>query len=217
MTEALYKNIFTLLTNQTSSEISFTSAWKGYEIDSTEMDNDLVKEIGNWFHESFIHALIDLDLASEKLNLKFFTANKVLYLDVKFIFRNENWSREDIYQFSNLIGDPIIKLISENCKLDKESIDCEEIEINFYYSSQDSILNGLNINYQNEVIVLTEPQANQISAFILNIIEKWDVSENRTVKLSNVFTEIYSEYKTISAETHGNATFKITTDSICLI
>lgn len=67
------------------------------------------------------------------------------------------------------------------------------------------------------MIVLTEPQANHISAFIFNIIEKWDVSENRTVKLSNVFTEIYAEYKTVSAETHGNATFKITADSICLI
>lgn len=200
-----------------SFEISFTSVWKGYEIESKELDNNLVKEFGKWFHEEFIHALIDLDLTSEKLNLKFYTANNDLYLDVTFIFRNENWSREAIYQFSELIGDPIIKLISENCKLDEESIDLEEVELNFNYSSQDPFLKGLNINYQNNEIILTESQAIHISAFILNIIGKWDVSENRTVKLSNVFTEIYSEYKTISAEAHGNATFKITPDSICLI
>lgn len=217
MNEALYKNILTLLTNQTSSEISFTSVWKGYEIESKEMDNDLVKEIGNWFHEAFIHALIDLDLASEKLSLKFYTANKALNLDVKFIFKNENWSREDIYQFFDLIGDPIINLISENCKLDKESIDLEEIELDFYYSSQDSILKGLNINYQNDEIVLTESQANHISAFILNIIEKWDASENRTANLNNVYTEIYAWHNSISLETHGNASFRITPDSICLI
>jgi hypothetical protein len=212
-----YENIVSALKNKPSVEISFSSAWKGYEIAPKDLDNEVVKEIAKWFHEEFIHALIESDLTSEKLNLTFYTANGALYLDVTFIFRNENWSCDDFYRFSDLIGDPIINLIWENCKLDKESIDLEEVELNFNYSSDDSVLKGLNINYQNNEIILTESQANHISAFILNIIEKWDVSENRSVKLSNIFTEIYSEYKTISVETHGNATFKISTDSICLI
>lgn len=212
-----YNNLLSQLTNQLCVEITFTSAWKGYEVESKNADHQTESEISEWLYEELIHTLVDLGMDSEKMIFKFYKDNDLLLLDGTFIFRNENWSREDIYQFSDLIGDPIINLIWENCKLDKESIDLEEVELNFNYSSQDPDLKGLNINYQNNEIILTESQANHISAFILNIIGKWDASENRTANLSNVFTEIYSEYKTISVETHGNASFRITPDSICLI
>jgi hypothetical protein len=148
---------------------------------------------------------------------KFYIANNALLLDGTFIFENGNWSSGDIYHFSDLIGDPIINLISENLNSNAGSINEEEIELNFYYSSQDSILKELRINYQNDEIVLTELQSKNISAYLLNIIEKWDVSENRATQLSNIFWQVYAEYNTISVETHGNASFNITPDSICLI
>ncbi len=217
MKQEHYNNILSFLSTRESSTVSFTSAWKGYEIESKDADNKIVKEMAQWFYDEFIHTLIDLGIDAEEMIFKFYIADNTLMLDGTFIFKNENWSREDIYHFSDLIGDPIVNLISENLNSNAGSINEEEIELNFNYSSQDSILKELRINYQNDEIVLTELQSKNISAYLLYIIEKWDASENRATQLSNIFRQVHVEYNTISVETHGNASFQITTDSICLI
>ncbi len=217
MKQKLYNNILSFLSTRESFTVSFSSAWKGYETTSNDTDNEMVENIQEWFYNEFIDSLIQLGIDSEKMIFKFYIANNALLLDGTFIFKNGNWSSGDKYHFSDLIGEPIINLISENLNSNSGSINEEEIELNFYYSSQDSILKELKIYYQNDEIVLTELQSKNVSAYLLNIIEKWDVSENRANQLSNIFRQVYAEYNTISVETHGNASFQITTDSICLI
>ena len=217
MTQNCYNNILSKLTRQPSFEISFTSAWKGYEVESKNADHQTESEISEWLYEELIHTLVDLGMDSEKMIFKFYKDKDLLLLDGTFIFRNDNWTREDFYRFSDLIADPIINLIWESCKLDKESIDLKEIELNFHYSSQHPIFKDLKINYKNIEVEMTNEQLKIISDFLLNIVQNWDASENRTANLNNVYTEIYAWFNSISVETHGNASFRITPDSICLI
>ena len=71
MNQAVHSKILSALTHLVSFEISFTPAWKGFEIRSINADSVLVENIEEWFHEEFIHTLIDLGMDSEKMIFKF--------------------------------------------------------------------------------------------------------------------------------------------------
>lgn len=217
MQKELYNNILSFLTNHESFEIHFTPGWKGYDINSYDLDSKLEGEISEWFYEEFIHSLIGDGLDSHEMIFRFSMEKNELILNGTFISYGHDDYRDYLYKFSDLLGDAIAMAISDALGITMETVDREEIDLRFDYSSKDSMLKEFSLFYQDEELALSNPQLGNVNSFLLNTISKWNVGCGGMDKLKNVFTEVCAEYKDLTVMTHGNASYKITIDSVCLI
>ena len=205
------------LTNHDSFEISFTPAWKGYEIRSSNADIVLDENIEEWFHEEFIHTLIDLGMDSEEMIFKYRLVNNELILEGTFVSYGHDYYRDYLYKLSDLIGEPIVTTIAAALPIEKNSVDFDDIEMQFDYSSNDSILKDLNLFYQDKVLTLSDQQIKVVKSFLSDTLGKWIVGSGGEDKFRDLYTEVSVDRDYFSVKTHGKASFKLSTESICLI
>ena len=217
MQKEIYNNILSFLTNQESFEISFTPAWKGYETRSTDADSDMVENIEEWFYDEFIHTLIDLGMDSEEMIFKFSKVNNELILNGTFVSYGHDYYRDYLYKLSDLIGDPIVTTIAAALSIDKESVDLDDIEMQFDYSSKDSILKDLNLFYQDKILNLSDQQLKVVTSFLSDTLGKWVVGSGGEDKFRDLYTEVSVDEDYFSVKTYGKASFKLSTELICLI
>jgi 2C-methyl-D-erythritol 2,4-cyclodiphosphate synthase len=217
MRQEIYNDIISYLAIRESFEIHFTPGWKGYDINSYDVDSKLEDEISEWFYEEFIHSLIGDGLDSHEMIFKFSMETNELILNGTFISYGHDDYRDYLYKFSDLHGDAIAMAISDALGITTEAVDREKIEMRFDYSSKDSILKELSLFYQDKEVALSNQQLGNVNSFLLNIISKWNVGCGGMDILKNVFTEVCAEYKDLTVKTHGNASYKLSVDSACLI
>jgi hypothetical protein len=217
MQNELYNNILSFLTNQDSFAISFTPAWKGYETSSTDADSDIVENIEEWFYDEFIHTLIDLGLDSEEMIFKFSKVNNELILNGTFVSYGHDYYRDYLYELSDLIGDPIVTTIAAALSIEKDSVDLDDVEMQFDYTSEDSKLKDLNLFYQDKVLTLSDQQIKVVTSFLSDTLGKWIVGSGGEDKFRDLYTEVSVDEDYFSVKTYGKASFKLSTESICLI
>jgi hypothetical protein len=217
MNQKVYSNILSVLTHQASFEIHFTPGWKGYEIRSEDINSDLVESITEWFYDEFIHTLLEDGLDTDEMLFQFSKDKDELILRGTFISYGHDYYRDDLYKFSDLIGEPIVKVISEmeGCAL--ENVNTDDIQVRFEYSSKEPVLKDFILIYQDKERTLSNYQMSDVSIFLLNKLNAWKVGCGGMDKLENVFTVVIAEYFDLSVKTHGNASYKILDDSACLI
>ncbi len=217
MKKELYNNILSFLSTRESFTISFTPAWKGYETTSKDTDKEMVENIEEWFHDEFIHTLMDLGMDSEEMILKFSKVNNELILNGTFVSYGHDYYRDYLYKLSDLIGEPIVTTIAGVLSIEKDSVDFDDIEMRFDYSSMDSILSDVHLFYKGNVLTISDHQSKVITSFLLGTLNKWVVGSGGEDKFRDLHTEVSVDENYFKVNTYGNASFKISTDSICLI
>jgi hypothetical protein len=217
MRQVVYNNILSFLNNHESFEIHFTPGWKGYETRSNDGDSEMVENIEEWFYDEFIHTLIDLGMDSEEMIFKFSKVNNELIVIGTFISYGHDYYRDHLYTLSDLIGEPIVTTLADALSIVKESLDLDEIEMRFDYSSKDSILKDLNLFYQDKVLTLSDQQIKVVTSFLSDALGKWIVGSGGEEKFRDLHTEVSVDEDYFSVKTYGKASFKLSTESICLI
>ena len=217
MKQEIYNDIISCLAICEPFEISFTPAWKGYETRSSDVESEMVENIEEWFYDEFIHTLIDLGMDSEEMIFKFSKVNNELILNGTFVSYGHDYYRDYLYELSDLIGDPIVTTIAAALSIDKESVDLDDIEMQFDYSSKDSILKDLNLFYQDKVLTLSDQQIKVVTSFLSDTLGKWVVGSGGEDKFRDLYTEVSVDEDYFSVKTYGKASFKLSTESICLI
>jgi hypothetical protein len=91
----------------------FTPGWKGHDIRSEDLNDDLVESISGWFYDEFVHTLLEDGLETEEMLFKFSKDKEDLILKGTFISYGHDYYRDYFFKFSDLIGEPIMKVISE--------------------------------------------------------------------------------------------------------
>jgi len=217
MKQELYNDIISYLAIHESFEMHFTPGWKGHDIRSEDLNDDLVESISEWFYDEFIHTLLEDGLETEEMLFKFSMDNAELILTGIFSSYGHDYYRDYLYEFSDLIGDPIIKVISEIVGCEFQKVETDDIQLRFEYTSNEPVIKDFSLIYQDEERTLSKDQMSEVSNFLIGLLNNWNVDSGGMDKLENVFTEVFAEYYDLSVKTQGNAAYKISVDSACLI
>jgi hypothetical protein len=138
-------------------------------------------------------------------------------LNGTFVSYGHDYYRDYLYELSDLIGDPIVTTIAAALSIEKDSVDPDDVEMQFDYTSEDSKLKDLNLFYQDKVLTLSDQQIKVVTSFLSDTLGKWIVGSGGEDKFRDLYTEVSVDEDYFSVKTYGKASFKLSTESICLI